>query len=183
MSNNFFQLAKVNSSQKQPNQNVKQNDYETSIQSQILNNDDEYSDDDNLDNNYDSTNVFNDNNKDFIDFKKNVKEWLLIDDDIMKLQNAIKERRVKKNELTPKIMDFMNNYQINDLNTQNGKLKFTKTQHTKPLNKQFLMAKIADYFKDMNKGEKITNFILENRDKEERMNLRRVKEKKQQLKL
>jgi hypothetical protein len=101
----------------------------------------------------------------------------------VKLQNAIKERRIKKNELTPKIMDFMNNYQINDLNTQNGKLKFTKTQHTKPLNKQFLMAKIADYFKDINKGEKITNFILENRDKEERMNLRRIKEKKQQLKL
>jgi hypothetical protein len=108
-----------------------------------------------------------------------VKEWLLLDDDILTLQNAIKERKKKKDELTPKILDYMNRYEINDLNTSNGKLKFTKSMQTKPLNKQFLISRLGDFFKDLGKGEKAASFILENRDKEEKMKLRRVINKKE----
>jgi hypothetical protein len=189
MSNNFYQLAKVNSNPVNKNlTNIKQSQLYQQYDNQIIKQTQNTYDDDedekiNNEEDYDTDNIFSDNNEEFILFKKNVREWLLIDDDIMKLQNAIKDRRKKKNDLTPKIMSFMNNYQINDLNTQNGKLKFSKTQHTKPINKQFLMAKISDYFKDMNKGEKIANYILDNRDKEERMNLRRIKDKKKEFSL
>ena len=127
----------------------------------------------------DNEEVFNDDNEEFNEFKINVKEWIMIDDDIIKLQGAIKERKKKKDELTPKIMDFMGRFEINDLNTADGKLKFSKSMYTKPLNKQFLMAKLSDYFKDYNKGEKMAQFILNNRDKEEKIKLRRVKSKKE----
>jgi hypothetical protein len=138
-------------------------------------NQDDYEDDE-----YDNkTHIFNDNNEDFLEFKKNVKEWLTLDDDILTLQNAIKERRSKKNELTPKIIEYMDKYEINDLNTNNGKLKFSKTLQTKPLNKQFLVSRLGDFFKDFNKGEKIASYILENRDKAEVMKLRRVQNKKE----
>jgi len=138
-------------------------------------NQDDYEDDE-----YDNkTHIFNDNNEDFLEFKKNVKEWLTLDDDILTLQNAIKERRSKKNELTPKIIEYMDKYEINDLNTNNGKLKFSKTLQTKPLNKQFLVLRLGDFFKDFNKGEKIASYILENRDKAEVMKLRRVQNKKE----
>ena len=116
----------------------------------------------------------NDDNEEFIEFKNNVKDWVTLDDDISTLQKAIKERKKKKDELTPQIMDFMNRFKINDLNTVNGKLKFTKTLYTKPLNKQYLISKLGDFFKDFNKGEKAASFILENRDKEEKFKLRRV---------
>lgn len=148
---NFYQVTKISQSQ-----------------NSVQNNDD-----------VDEENKFTEDNEDFIEFKKNVKDWITLDDDIIKLQRAIKERKTKKNEITPKIMEFMNQYEINDLNTNDGKLKFTKSLQTKPLNKQFLIARLGDFFKDFNKGEKAATFLLENRDKEEKFKLRRVLNKKE----
>ena len=118
--------------------------------------------------------VFTDENEDFIEFKSDVSQWLTLDDDIITLQKAIKERKTKKNELTIKIQEYMNKFQINDLNTQNGKIKFTKSLYTKPLNKQFLISRLGDFFKDFSKGEKAASFILDNRDKQEKFVLKRV---------
>ena len=73
----------------------------------------------------------------------------------------------------------MERYEINELNTNNGKIKFTKSLQTKPLNKQFLISRLGDFFKDFTKGEKAASFILENRDKEEKLKLRRVHNKKE----
>ena len=129
--------------------------------------------------NKETTINFTEDNDEFLEFKNNVKDWLLLDDDIITLQNAIKDRKVKKNELTPKILEFMERYEINDLNTNNGKIKFTKSLQTKPLNKQFLISRLGDFFKDFTKGEKAASFILENRDKEEKLKLRRVHNKKE----
>lgn len=120
-------------------------------------------------------NVFTDENENFVEFKNTVKEWLLLDDDIITLQKAIKDRKKKKDELTPNILEFMDRFKINDLNTQEGKVKFTKTLYTKPLNKQYLISKLGSFFKDFSKGEKVAYYILENRDKQEKINLRRVK--------
>jgi hypothetical protein len=176
-STNFYQLAKVNNVSNENNKQYHQQKFIPKKQIQDIDSDEE-NDSDN-----DNNETFNDNNEEFTDFKKNVKEWLTLDDDINTLQNAIKERKTKKNEITPKVIDFMNRFEINDLNTQNGKLKFTKTLQTKPLNKQFLVSRLGDFFKDFGKGEKAATFILENRDKQERLNLRRVKEKKTEFKL
>lgn len=125
------------------------------------------------------TEAFNDDNEEFVEFKLNVKEWLTLDDDLITLQKAIKDRKNKKNELTPKVLNYMNRFQINDLNTINGKIKFTKSLCTKPLNKQFLISRLGDFFKDFAKGEKAASFILDNRDKEEKFKLRRVVNKKE----
>ena len=122
--------------------------------------------------------VFDDSNSDFIDFKTDVKEWLTLDDDIITLQKAIKERKKQKDQLTPKIQYFMNKFKINDLNTNDGSIKFTKSLYTKPLNKQFLISRLGDFFKDFNKGEKVAGYILDNRDKEEKFKLKRVVTKK-----
>jgi len=191
-STNFYQLAKVNNNAfnnqtTTSNQSTKQSYQKTFVPKKTFKyeNENEIESEEEEDEEDETNNedIFNSNNEEFIEFKKNVTEWLTLDDDINTLQNAIKERRTKKNEMTPKIMDFMNRYEINDLNTHNGKLKFTKTLQTKPLNKQFLVSRLGDFFKDFTKGEKAATFILENRDKQERFNLRRVKEKKNELKL
>lgn len=121
----------------------------------------------------------NEDNLEFVEFKENVKEWLTLDDDIITLQRAIKDRKEKKNQLTPKIMSFMDEYKINDLNTKNGKIKFTKSLYTKPLNKNYLISKLADYLRDANKGEKAAMFIMENREKQEKTQLRRIGAKKE----
>jgi hypothetical protein len=161
MNPNFFQLSKITNTQ-------------TSYD------EDESIDEENDETDYnENIKLLNDDNQEFVEFKDSVKEWLTLDDDIITLQKAIKDRKNKKNELTPKILDFMNRFKINDLNTNNGKLKFTKSLQTKPLNKQYLISRLGDYFKDFAKGEKAASFILENRDKEEKLRLKRVVNKKE----
>ncbi len=149
MNFNNYQLAKINNSR-------------------IIDLEDKYEEND------EESTLFSDDNEEFIDFKSNVKEWLMLDDDILTLQKAVKERKTKKDQLTPKILGFMDKFNINDLNTEGGKIKFTKSLYTKPLNKQFLISRLGDFFKDFRKGEKAASFILENRDKEERCKIRRV---------
>ena len=80
-----------------------------------------------------------DNNPAFVDFKTNVKTWLELDDDIQTLNEALKARKKKKEEITPKLTEFMNSYQINDLNTKDGQLKFSKLNVAKPLSKKYLI--------------------------------------------
>jgi hypothetical protein len=135
-----------------------------------------YNDEDEYDDENDT--VFSQNNPEFVEFKEYVKEWILLDDDISTLQKAIKERRDKKNLLTPSIIDFMNRFEINDLNTNNGKLKCSKTMRTKPLNKEYLLTRLSDYFRDLKKGEKALNFLMTDRPKEPKFSLRRVNVKK-----
>ena len=122
-----------------------------------------------------------DNNPEFLEFKSNVKHWIEIDDDIKTLTEALKERKKKKEELTPELMLFMSNYQINDLNTKDGQLKFSKTNVAKPLSKKYLMNRIGDFFKNYDKGEEVVNFVYENREKEEKFKLRRVIKKSKDI--
>jgi hypothetical protein len=164
--NYYNQLTKYNNS----DQNYHNSDQNYS------NSDQDYYDNEEND---DKSHIFNDNNQEFLEFKRDVKEWITLDDDILTLQNAIKERRKKKNEITPKIINYMDKNEINDLNTNSGKLKFSKSLQTKPLNKQFLISRLGDFFKDFSKGEKIASYILENRDKAEVVKLRRVQNKKE----
>ena len=119
-----------------------------------------------------------DNDPDFIDFKEDVKLWLKLDDDIKTLNDAIKERKTKKNEITPKLLDFMEKHEINDLNTNEGHLKFQKSLRSKPLSKKYLMDRLGFYFKNNSKSEKIVNFLYNNREKTETTNLKRIHPKK-----
>jgi hypothetical protein len=118
--------------------------------------------------------IFSDNNPEFIHFKQEVSNWITLDDDIRTLQKAIKERKDKKAELTPRILKFMERFKINDLNTNDGKLKFARSLYTKPLNKKYLISRLGDFFRDYSKGEKVAGYIFDNRDKEEKVRLTRV---------
>ena len=127
---------------------------------------------------FDEDYYLDDNDPDFIDFKEEVKLWLRLDDDIKKLNEAIKDRKNKKKEITPKLLDFMENHNINDLNTADGNLKFQKSLRSKPLSKKYLLDRLSDFYKNMQKSEKIVNFIYNNREKTEISNIKRVYPKK-----
>jgi hypothetical protein len=136
----------------------------------------------NIDKDNDKEDIYlDDDNPEFIEFKSNVKSWIELDDDIKTLTEALKERKKKKDEITPDLMTFMSNYQINDLNTKEGQLKFSKTNVAKPLSKKYLMNRIGDFFKNYDKGEEVVNFVYENREKEEKFKLRRVIKKSKDI--
>jgi len=108
------------------------------------------------------------------EFKKLVQKWLSIDDDIRKLKEAEKNLNKAKKDLTPAILAFMAKNQIEDIGSNNGKLKYSVTLHKKPLSKDFLIEKLSSYLNNQKKGEEITGYLLENREVEEKINLRRV---------
>ena len=65
------------------------------------------------------------------DFKAKVSEYLKLDDQVRKLNIAIRERRVHLRALSEKIQDFMNRYEIGTLNTQHGERIHHKVRQSK----------------------------------------------------
>ena len=108
------------------------------------------------------------------DFKKLVQEWIQMDDNIRKLEAHVKEMKNKKKVLTPVILDFMSSRKITECNNEAGSLKCSKSLRTKPLNKVSIRAKMIDFFKNIEQGDKATKFLLENREKEEVLTLKRT---------
>lgn len=111
------------------------------------------------------------------EFRGVVDKWLSIDDDIRKLEKAARELKAKKKELDGPITNFMNKYKIEDCNTGNGKLKCTTKQVKKPLTKKYLTDQLCIFLRNQRKGEELSKAIYENRETEERVQLRRTLKK------
>ena len=110
--------------------------------------------------------------------KSNVKMYLDMDDQIKALNKAIAERRKRKNELSEEILGTMKKFEIDNMNTKNGKLIYSTTKSTKPLNKSNLISGLNLYFKDEDKSKNISKLVLDNREKVEKVRLRRTVNKK-----
>ena len=115
-----------------------------------------------------------DTNPEFIEFKEKIQKWIELDDDIKTLQKAVKERKSVKNELTPEILEFMDQHDIKDLNTNDGRIQYSKSTTKKALNKKTLTNRLSDFFKDLQKGETVADFILNNRDTVDNVRLKRT---------
>lgn len=59
-----------------------------------------------------------------VEFRAHVSKWFQLDSELKNLQNLAKEKRVVKNKLRDVILSFMKMYNIEELRTQNGKLRF-----------------------------------------------------------
>lgn len=116
-------------------------------------------------------------------FKQVCKQWLTLNDDIRKLQAAIRLRRQFQKELTPKMLNFMKTQQIEDLDTGDGKLKYTIMNRKAPLNKDNIQKKLTEYFKDQKQAETVANYIIDNREivKSERLSRTIVKKKESKI--
>jgi len=110
--------------------------------------------------------------------KTNVKNYLEMDDQIKALNKAIVERRKKKNELSEEILGTMKKFEIDNMNTKNGKLIYSSSKSTKPLNKSNLISGLNLYFKDEDKAKNVSKLVLESREKVEKVKLRRTINKK-----
>ena len=69
-------------------------------------------------------------------FKKRVSQWLDLDEQILKLEKQARDlKKIRNKQLEPEITSFMRQFNISDLNTDNGKLKCNVRNTKKPLNK------------------------------------------------
>ena len=109
------------------------------------------------------------------EFKSHVKDWLELDNQLKRLAAAAKERRKKKNDINLKILEFMGRFNIEDLNTKEGIIRYRKTYVKEPLSQKTIKTKLEELFKDdLDIFEKVQKIFTE-RGKIEKTSLRRLK--------
>ena len=109
------------------------------------------------------------------EFKDNVKQWLDLDNQLKRLAAASKERRKKKTDINLKILDFMGRFNIEDLNTKDGIIRYRKTFVKEPLSQKTIKAKLEELFKDDQDNFEKIGKIFTDREKVEKTSLRRLK--------
>ena len=109
------------------------------------------------------------------DFKNQVKIWWELDTAIKRLQIAVRERKKAQNVMNAKILDFMRRHNIEDLNTKDGVLRYKATYVKAPLSQRNIKEKLSEYFERDPNAMNILRKVFEERDKVEKVTLRRIK--------
>jgi hypothetical protein len=109
---------------------------------------------------------------------QHIKEWIGVDEEIKSLQKEIKTRKEKQKELTNQLMEVMKTNEIDCFDLNDGKLVYTKSKTKQTINKKYLMTTLIKCLEDPKDAEKVTDFILENREEKVRESIRRKVDKK-----
>tara|TARA_Y100000996_G_C22365515_1_gene578759 strand:- start:330 stop:737 length:408 start_codon:yes stop_codon:yes gene_type:complete len=119
------------------------------------------------------------NNIELTDFKLLVKQWLLLDNQISEREKDIrdlKKRRTK--EIEPKIVEFMKNHNITDLNTDNGKLKCVEKITKQGFNKKNIRENLSCIIDDNSIIDEAMDKIINNRTSKTSHKLTKMKKLK-----
>ena len=110
------------------------------------------------------------------EFKNDVRTWMELDNSIRRLQAAIKDRRAAKKLLSDRILQFMSRYNIEDLNTKDGNLRYKVTYVRTPLSQHAIKDRISTYFSaNAQVAQEVQGAVFGNRERTERPCLRRLK--------
>ena len=94
----------------------------------------------------------------------NIKEWIKMDNDIVKLKSEVKEKTNKKKELTETLVNVMKNNSIDCFDINGGALVYKQKKTRKTISGKFLLSQLEEYYKDQPELAKdITKKVLDNR--------------------
>lgn len=111
------------------------------------------------------------------EFKTQVRLWMEIDNNIRKLQQAIRERKELKKQVTEKVLSFMARYNIEDLNTREGKLRYKVTQVKPSVSQRAIKEKLVENYSKARSCEELLEKVFNSGDRMEKPCLRRVQVK------
>jgi len=108
-----------------------------------------------------------------------IKEWIKIDNDILKHTKEIKDMKKKQKLLTNSLVNVMKNNQLECFDINGGKILYKKSKCKKPINTKTLLNTLKTYYNETpNKAEEITEYILKNREEVIKETIRRKLDKK-----
>jgi hypothetical protein len=108
----------------------------------------------------------------------NIKEWIKMATDILKLKNEIKDINNKKKILTEKLVNVMKTNTIDCFDINGGALVYKKNKIKKPLNGKTLLLALQNYYKnDTKTAEELTKHIMDNREEQIKETIKRKIEK------
>jgi len=100
------------------------------------------------------------------DFTNNVRDYIELDEQISKLNIAIKERRTKLKTLSKMIIRNMESNNIHHINIKNGALVYKNDEKYKGLNKKNLLNGLTIYFNDdKEQASSASKVVMDNREK------------------
>jgi hypothetical protein len=110
------------------------------------------------------------------DFSNLVKKWIELDNWIKKSQELIRQKRKSKDKISEIITHYMCRYNIEDVNTSEGKIR-CKVRYVKSgVNQKVVKEKISEVLKDNEETcNALITKIFDERDKVERVSLRRIR--------
>jgi len=110
------------------------------------------------------------------DFTNLVQKWIELDNWIKKSQEIAKQKRKQKDKLGEVITHYMTKFNIEDLNTSEGKIR-CKVRYVKSgVNQKVVKEKIAELLKDNEETcNTLITKIFNEREKIEKVSLRRIK--------
>lgn len=80
------------------------------------------------------------------EFRGHVRTWFQLDAEIKDLQRLARDKRVVKNKLRTVILDFMSRYNIEELRTQDGRLRFETRSVRRAPTKAHIQNSIQNFF-------------------------------------
>jgi citrate synthase len=108
------------------------------------------------------------------EFKTMVKAYMELDGQIKKIQQVLKERRDLKQDLSHKVLAFMAKYNIEDLNTKDGKLRYRVSQVKPTMSKKQIKDRLLENYSRAQSAEELLSHVFDSNEKIERQSLRRV---------
>lgn len=110
------------------------------------------------------------------EFKGLVKQWIDCDNFIRRARELTREKRKLRDELNTTITRFMLQYNIEDLNTKEGRIRCKARTVKAPLSTKTVKGRLDEYFKnDDHKREDVLHKVFEERETVQRVALRRLK--------
>lgn len=111
-----------------------------------------------------------------MNFEKNIKEWVALDNQEKKLKDRVKEIRNTKNNISDKILGYTeeNNLGHATIEISDGKLKFQNTKITSPLTFKLLEKCLNECIENKEQVSMIINFIKNSRESKYETNIKRL---------
>ena len=108
-------------------------------------------------------------------FKKNVKKWLSIDDEIRAMRAKSKELTNEKKDFEESILKHLEDVKEKEFLVPGGKLRKNVYKTKAPLTKESIQKALTDIIKDKTQATTMTDHIIKSRPIVERVNLKRTK--------
>lgn len=99
-------------------------------------------------------------------FKKDIKEWVSIDNKIKSLNDELKLLRQSKTEVSEKINTYVddNHLDASTISISDGRLKFVETKQIQPISIKFVEKCLGECIDDESSVEQIMTYIKDSRE-------------------
>jgi hypothetical protein len=102
-----------------------------------------------------------------------LKEWLILEDELKVLANAVKEKKKRMGILQGLITKTMKGHKLARVNIKSGSILYQNKVTKESMGKRFIVSRLTEYFKgDIIKATEVYNFLEENRGKKIKDNIK-----------